>query len=98
MEIATNYWIGNVESCALEKPEKTYILSWKTSKGMKRAAHKPLKQGRYWCKTPEDGEQKLVFVEQQSLGLYVLGKGWLSWQTGEWSDQVGENEQQQITE
>ncbi len=75
-----------------------YGYHGRRGKGMKSTSHKPLKQGRYWLKTPGSGEQKLVFVEQQSLGLYVLGIGWLPWQTGEWSEQVGEDEQQQITE
>ncbi len=65
---------------------------------MKRTSFKPAKQGRYWLKTPDGDDQKLVFVEKQALGLYVLGIGWLPWQTGEWSDRVGESEEQQITE
>jgi hypothetical protein len=60
---------------------------------IKRALKKPLKEGRYWWKEPESSNRKLVYVEQQSLGLYVLGAGWLPWQTGEWSGLVGEQSQ-----
>lgn len=61
---------------------------------MKRITTKPLKQGRYWWKEPQSPKSKLVYIEQQALGLYVLGHGWLPWQTGDWSEIVGENQVQ----
>ncbi len=57
---------------------------------MKRTVVKPLKQGRYWWQGPQQKAPQLVYIEQQSLGLYVMGKGWLPWQSGEWSGPVGE--------
>ncbi len=59
---------------------------------MKRTFLKPQKQGRYWHQEPDAKAPKLVYVEQQALGLYVIGKGWLPWQTGDWSSLVGEGE------
>ncbi len=60
---------------------------------MKRLLKKPLKEGRYWWKEPKSQKPEVVFIEQQSLGLYVLGKGWLPWQVAEWNGPLGEDEQ-----
>jgi hypothetical protein len=60
---------------------------------MKGLLKKPLKAGRYWWKEPESQSSEVVFIEQQTLGLYVVGKGWLPWQEAEWNGPLGEDEQ-----
>jgi hypothetical protein len=59
---------------------------------LKWSSKKPLTQGRFWWTSQGDKAPKLVYVEKQSLGLYVLGAGWLPYQSGQWAGPLGEGD------
>jgi len=59
---------------------------------IKWTAQKPLTQGRFWWTNEEEKAPTLVYVEQQSLGLYVLGLGWVPYQPGQWAGPIAEND------
>lgn len=61
------------------KPE----LKWTTKK--------PTKQGRFWWTEGKNQTPTLVYVERQSLGLYVVGVGWLPYQPGQWAGPLAED-------
>jgi hypothetical protein len=58
---------------------------------MKWTSKKPLRQGRYWWTNQEEKTPRLVFVEEQCLGLYVVGMGWLPYQQGKWAGPMPES-------
>ncbi len=51
---------------------------------------KPVTQGRFWWTNADEQAPSLVYVEKQSLGFYVLGAGWLPYQSGQWAGPFGE--------
>ncbi len=53
---------------------------------------KPLAPGRFWWSNEAAGPPTLVYVEKQHLGFYVVGVGWLPYQSGQWAGPCGETE------
>src|SRR5260221_6376545 len=59
-------------------------------RNIKWTVQKPQTQGRFWWADQPGQAPTLVYIEQQSLGLYVLGAGWVPYQPGQWAGPFGE--------
>jgi len=51
---------------------------------------RPQSAGRFWWTAQAEKGPTLGYIEEHSLGFYVLGVGWLAYQSGQWAGPMGD--------